>query len=188
MTLLQQITDRSGDACELCGKNESLVAHCLAPYNDEEVDHHVHTCAAHVPQIDGAEPADAAYWGNVLPDAIWSPTPAVQVISYRLLKSLQGQPWSQSLLDQLYLDDATTAWAENTGLSSVVHKDCNGNVISKGDSVTLIQDLDVKGANFAAKRGTLVKNVRLVEGNAEQIEGKVNDQLIVILTKYTRKA
>ena len=33
----------------------------------------------------------------------------------------------------------------------------------------------------------MVKNIRLVEGNTEQIEGKIEGQSIVILTKYVRK-
>ena len=35
--------------------------------------------------------------------------------------------------------------------------------------------------------GTVVKNIRLVHDNIEQIEGKVEGQTIVILTKYLRK-
>ena len=33
-------------------------------------------------------------------------------------------------------------------------KDCNGTVLKDGDAVTLIKDLEVKGAGFTAKRGT----------------------------------
>jgi protein PhnA len=47
--------------------------------------------------------------------------------------------------------------------------------------------LDVKGANFTAKRGTAVRNIRLVHDNPEQIEGKINGQGIVILTQYVKK-
>jgi protein PhnA len=36
--------------------------------------------------------------------------------------------------------------------------------------------------------GTVVRNIRLVEDNPEQIEGKVNGSQIVILTKYVRKS
>jgi protein PhnA len=35
--------------------------------------------------------------------------------------------------------------------------------------------------------GTVVKNIRIVENNTEQIEGKIEGQTIVILTKYVRK-
>jgi protein PhnA len=48
--------------------------------------------------------------------------------------------------------------------------------------------LSVKGANFTTPKGTIVKKIRLVPDNTEQIEGKVNDQTIVILTKYLKKA
>jgi len=53
--------------------------------------------------------------------------------------------------------------------------------------VVLTRTLDVKGSTMSAKLGTVVRNIRLVEDNPEQIEGKVNGQQIVILTKYLRK-
>ena len=40
-------------------------------------------------------------------------------------------------------------------------RDSNGNLLQDGDSVTLIKDLKVEGANVTLKRGTLVKNIRL---------------------------
>jgi uncharacterized Zn ribbon protein len=36
-------------------------------------------------------------------------------------------------------------------------------------------------------KGTIVKKIHLVADNPEQIEGKVNEQTIVILTKFVRK-
>jgi protein PhnA len=53
--------------------------------------------------------------------------------------------------------------------------------------VVLTKSLDVKGSTLNAKMGTVVKNIRLVENNTEQIEGKIEGQTIVILTKYVRK-
>ncbi len=44
-------------------------------------------------------------------------------------------------------------------------KDSNGNLLIDGDSITVIKDLKVKGAPNAIKRGTIVKNIRLVEGD-----------------------
>jgi uncharacterized Zn ribbon protein len=35
-----------------------------------------------------------------------------------------------------------------------------------------LKTLDVKGATFSAKMGTVVRNIRLVEDNPEQIEAK----------------
>jgi len=44
-----------------------------------------------------------------------------------------------------------------------VYKDVNGNVLTDGDTVIVIQDLKVKGASSSIKKGTKVKNIRLVE-------------------------
>ena len=58
---------------------------------------------------------------------------------------------------------------------------------TKGDGVTLIKDLDVKGAGFTAKRGTLVRPIRLTD-NPEHVEGKVNKMAIVLKTQFLKKA
>ncbi|MBO9611248.1 MAG: alkylphosphonate utilization protein [Dyadobacter sp.] len=68
-----------------------------------------------------------------------------------------------------------------------VHRDSNGNILKNGDTVVLTRTLDVKGSSLNARMGTVVKNIRVVEDNTEQIEGKIDGQLIVILTKYLRK-
>ena len=47
----------------------------------------------------------------------------------------------------------------------LVVKDSNGNILSHGDTVTIIKDLKVKGASSALKKGTKVKNIKLVEGD-----------------------
>jgi len=51
--------------------------------------------------------------------------------------------------------------------------DVNGNALSDGDSVTIIKDLKVKGSSSDLKRGTKVKNIRLVEGDHD-IECKID--------------
>lgn len=89
----------------------------------------------------------------------------------------------------IYLDEDTLAWAK-TGLTDPnlkKHVDCNGVELSGGDSIVIIKDLKVKGGGFTAKRGTAVRNIRLVHDNHEQIEGKVDGQTIVILTEYVKK-
>ena len=59
-------------------------------------------------------------------------------------------------------------------------KDCNGNTLADGNSVTVVEvvsDLKVKGASVNFKRGTLVKNIRLtddeesIECNTEKVKG-----------------
>ena len=109
-----------------------------------------------------------------------------------MLSRLKSEGWPQDLLDMLYLDDDNLAWAKATGEGRdqedvVKHIDSNGTVLENGDTVVLIKDLEVKGANFTAKRGTSVRNIRLVHDNPEQIEGKINGQGIVILTQYVKK-
>ena len=119
---------------------------------------------------------------------MWSEVPAVKVLSYRLLDRLSAQDWAMDLKNMMYLEEELQEWAENTGDSKVIHKDANGHVLTAGDSVVLIKDLNVKGANFTAKRGTAVRRIRLVPDNANHIEGKVEGQQIVILTQYVKKS
>ncbi len=45
-----------------------------------------------------------------------------------------------------------------------VIKDAVGNVLSDGDTVTVVKDLKVKGSSTAIKVGTKVRNIRLVDG------------------------
>ncbi|BBA71858.1 zinc ribbon domain-containing protein YjdM [Geobacter sulfurreducens] len=46
-----------------------------------------------------------------------------------------------------------------------VVRDAFGNVLSDGDSVTVIKDLKIKGSSSVVKVGTKVRNIRLVEGD-----------------------
>lgn len=46
-----------------------------------------------------------------------------------------------------------------------VVKDANGNILNHGDTVILIKDLKVKGSSSDLKKGTKVKNIRLVDGD-----------------------
>ena len=48
-------------------------------------------------------------------------------------------------------------------------RDAVGNRLADGDSVTLIKDLKVKGANQILKRGTLIRAIRLT-GDAQEID------------------
>ncbi|WP_342511976.1 zinc ribbon domain-containing protein YjdM [Sporosarcina sp. FSL K6-1522] len=46
-----------------------------------------------------------------------------------------------------------------------VYKDANGNILTDGDSVTVIKDLKVKGSSKVVKAGTKVKGIRLIDGD-----------------------
>jgi protein PhnA len=66
--------------------------------------------------------------------------------------------------------------------------DSNGNVLSDGDSVTLIKDLKVKGTSETLKRGTMVKNIRLTD-NVEEIECNTKQvKGLVLKTEFLKKA
>jgi len=53
----------------------------------------------------------------------------------------------------------------NAEENQLVVKDVNGNLLSDGDTVSVIKDLKVKGSSSVVKVGTKVKNIRLVEGD-----------------------
>jgi protein PhnA len=65
-------------------------------------------------------------------------------------------------------------------------RDSNGNILSEGDSVTLIKDLKVRGSSSVLKRGTVVKNIRMTEDEGE-IEGKVEKTMMVLKTEFLKK-
>jgi protein PhnA len=188
MSLLStELTARCGSKCEICGAGSKLFPFVVAPKTGNHVDEQVAVCSICHDQLENPERIDITHW-RCINDCMWSTVPAVQVISYRMLQSLSDQEWAQDLLGMIYLDDETLEWAEGSGGDVSVHKDSNGQVLKAGDNVVLIKDLDVKGANFVAKRGTAVRRITLVTDNPEQIEGRVNDQHIVILTKFVKKS
>lgn len=191
MSTEQELQTRSESKCELCGATEGLGVYEVPPTSDGSADQSVLICGTCREQIEDPEKVDPNHW-RCLNDSMWSQVPAVQVMAWRMLTRLRGEGWPQDLLDMLYLDDETRAWAEagaeSDNENAVVHRDSNGAVLEAGDTVTVIKDLDVKGSSITAKRGTAVRGIRLVQDNPEQIEGRVNGQMIVILTKFVKKS
>lgn len=191
MNIKDSLIARSGSVCELCEGTEDLNAYSIPPFA-ESADKSIFVCGNCFAQITGANPMDSNHW-RCLNKSMWSTVPAVQIMAWRLLTALRQEGWPQDLLDMLYLDDEVLAWAKSgqsgdvTLDEKVVHKDSNGAFLLPGDTVVLTKDLDVKGTSFTAKRGTAVRGITLVEDNAGQIEGRVNGQHIVILTKFVKK-
>ncbi len=178
---IETLKERSGGTCELCGGTEGLSAYAVTPQEDAILI--CTTCAA---TIDDPT-ADEAHW-HCLNDSMWSTEPAVQVMAYRLLTKLG----KQDMLDMLYLEPETLEWAQ-AGLAdedeeTPVVRDTNGNILSEGDTVTLIKDLPVKGAGFTAKQGTVVKNIRMAPNDPTHIQGKVNGTTIFLKTEFLKKA
>lgn len=185
---------RSESKCELCSNTDDLNVYNVPPDSDGSADQSILICNTCKGQIENPETVDANHW-RCLNDSMWSQVPAVQVMAWRMLTRLRGEGWPQDLLDMLYLDDEALAWAQATGEGAettddgaVKHMDSNGAQLTAGDTVTIIKDLNVKGTSFTAKRGTAVRNISLVSDNAEHIEGRVNGQQIVILTKFVKKS
>lgn len=189
MSVKAELEERSGGVCELCGSSDDLDIFEVAP-SDGSAAQAILTCGHCREQLLDESKIDENHW-RCLNDSMWSTVPAVQVIAYRMLKKLATHGWPQDLLDMLFLEDDVQAWADN-GISDADSdqeptRDSNGTILEAGDSVTIIKDLEVKGAGFTAKRGTVVKNIALTN-NPEQIEGRVNGTRIVLLSKFLKKA
>ncbi len=192
MSFERELRKRSNESCELCTSTEHLNVYEVKPFGKKAtLKESLYACSNCVTQIEDLEQMDANHW-RCLNDSMWSEYPAIQVIAWRMLTRLKNEGWPQDLLDMLYLEEETLEWAKATGEGEdaedkVIHRDSNGVIIEAGDSVVLIKDLPVKGSSMIAKRGTAVRRVSLDHENAEYIEGKVDGQQIVIITKYVKK-
>lgn len=160
--------------CAFCGAQNDLAAHLFAPAGD------VMLC----PDCREIGAVPTAHW-RCLEGAAWSEDPIVQFAVWSKLATLDTA-WATECREGMVLSAEAQAWADAP--SAVIHRDSQGQILQRGDTVVLIKDLTVKGANFTAKRGTSVRKISLVPDNAGQIEGRVEDQKIVILTEFVRKA
>lgn len=191
MNINPMLQERSNNCCELCKSNSPLHFYKLPPSQHQTVENSVLICKNCLDQIKGEIPLDSNHW-RCLNESMWSEHQAVQVLSWRMLNRLKAEGWPQDLLDMMYLDEETLAFAKSDGnaddeASKIIHKDANGVTLETGDSVVLIKDLKVKGSSMVAKQGTAVRNIKLDPETAEYIEGKVEGQQIVIITKYVKK-
>lgn len=192
MNIEDSLRERSDSTCELCSHPDNLSVFEIPQSPEQGLESSILICDTCREQIADPEKTDANHW-RCLNDSMWSTIPAIQVMAWRMLNRLKAEGWPQDLLDMMYMEDEVKEWAkagmqEEKTENSVLHKDSNGAVIEAGDTVVLIKDLNVKGSSLVAKRGTAVRRVSLVHDNPEQIEGKVEGQQIVILTKFVKKA
>lgn len=189
MATEQALQQRSNNSCELCTATENLSVFPVPPTSDLSAQQCVYICQNCQYQIEGNTALDANHW-RCLNDSMWNQEPAVQVISYRMLHKFSTESWAQDALEMIYLEDEVRTWAEQ-GIAAEQKdgptRDSNGSDLQDGDNVTLIKDLKVKGANFTAKQGTMVRGITLTD-NPEHIEGKVNGTRIVLVAAYLKKA
>ena len=65
--------------------------------------------------------------------------------------------------------------------------DTNGKPLQDGDSVILTQDLKLKGSSSTYKRGTVMKNIRIVEDDSEHVLCRDGKTQIYLKTKFIKK-
>lgn len=191
MSVEQMLKNRSNNECELCKATTELSVYQVPPAANATTDNSVLICSTCKTQLEKKAELDSNHW-QCLNESMWSEVPAVQVVSWRMLNRFKNESWAADKIDMMYLDEDNLEWAKQTGdhdadAADKIHRDVYGVLLLEGDTVVLTQNLDVKGTSFSAKLGTVVKNIRLVADNHEQIEGKIENQTIVILTKYVRK-
>ena len=188
MTMIDSLKTRANSQCELCKSDDKLEAYHLPPSHDETLENSVLICRVCSDFLATDVMSNQDHWRS-LADSMWSTEPAVQVMAWRILNQLKTENWAASLFEMLYLEDDVLQWAQSISEESNDQsdtRDSNGALLVNGDTVTLIKDLVVKGANFTAKRGTRVKNIRLTD-NPEHIEGKVNGTQIVLVAAFLKK-
>ena len=72
-------------------------------------------------------------------------------------------------------------------MDEIITKDSNGNILKDGDTVKLIKDLKVKGSSITLKRGTVVKNIKLID-DADEVDCRVEKMASVLRTEFLAKA
>lgn len=185
MALHPALAERCQETCELCSSRPATLAYTVSPRNEDQIANQVAICDDCRNALNAENQGD--HW-RCLEGTIWNPEPSVQALACRILHQYASESWAMEVLNSVELDENIREWALSAFEKAAVHLDAFGNTLEQGDTVVLTQNLNVKGTSFTAPKGTVVKKIRLVQDNVEQIEGKINDQVIVILTKYVKKS
>lgn len=185
MSISPVLLQRNQGLCELCNSEPATLGYTVTPKSGELFQNQVALCDTCHEKLGGK--GNGYHW-RCLEGSIWNTEPAVQALSYRILQDYKSEDWVVNLIGSADLDEQVIQWAMSAFDKPDVHKDAFGNTLETGDNVVLVQALDVKGTNFTASKGTVVKRIRLVHDNPEQIEGKIKEQTIVILTRFVKKS
>ena len=83
-----------------------------------------------------------------------------------------------------------SATTETAAVDDGLTRDSNGNILTTGDSVTVIKELKIKGSSSVVKVGTKVKNIRIVDGDdGHDIACKIDGiGAINLKSEFVRKA
>ena len=96
--------------------------------------------------------------------------------------------------DDYVYDEESGEWVPAAELAGKLQRaeqvevrDAVGNLLSDGDQVTLMKDLEVKGAGQTLKRGTLIKSIRLT-GDPQEIDCRYDGiKGLVLRAEFVRK-
>ncbi|MBN9063047.1 MAG: PhnA protein [Rhizobiales bacterium 65-9] len=95
--------------------------------------------------------------------------------------------------DDYVYDETTGEWRPAREAAAAAEaarpaaRDAAGNLLADGDSVTLIKDLKVKGANQTLKQGTVIRSIRLTD-DPEEIDCRHESiKGLVLRTEFVRK-
>lgn len=95
--------------------------------------------------------------------------------------------------DDYVYDEETGEWLSAADVAAkrakdvVEVRDAVGNLLADGDSVVLVKDLKVKGANQTLRRGTVIKSIRLT-GDDQEIDCRHESiKGLVLRAEFVRK-
>ncbi len=189
MSLPPVLSNRANGACEICTTSTTLLHGYTLPAKSNIIENQVAVCKVCENDIASKQFTNVNHW-QCLSGSIWNETYAIRALSYYVLKQLETQVWAKDILDSVEIEEDINEWVTISLHTDkpLIHKDSYGVVLEHGDTIVLTQNLPVKGANFIAPKGTIVRKIKLVHDSEEQIEGKVEGMTIVILTKFVRKS
>ncbi|MCR9591405.1 alkylphosphonate utilization protein [Vibrio alginolyticus] len=184
MSIEATLLARCESKCELCSSESQLTAYAVPPHGNVTVDTAIMVCDKCLGEID--EPKDINHW-RCLNESMWSQVPAVQVTAWRQLTRLNTESWVQDALDMMYMEEEQMNWAMKGMSADDKTVDCNGTELKKGDDVTVIKDLPVKGTNQVIKQGTVIRGISLGD-DPKLVSGKANGgQSMYVIAEYCRK-
>ncbi|MCL9783222.1 PhnA domain-containing protein [Vibrio sp. S4M6] len=184
MSIEASLHERSQSTCELCSSQTHLSTYVVPPHSQLTVDHAILICEKCLSEVDS--PKDINHW-RCLSDSMWSQVPPVQVVAWRQLTRLNSESWAQDLLEMMYIEPEQLNWAMIGMSDDDKPLDCNGVELKKGDDVTVIKDLPIKGSSQVIKQGTVIRGISLTPNDPTHIQGKANGQAMFVIAKYCRK-
>ncbi len=109
---------RSSSSCELCQESQLKLSVFEVPPSSEEpnIEECIFICETCQEQIEKPKKINSHHW-RCLQETIWSETPAIQVISLRILRKLASQAdWASKTLEEAYVAEDIEEWAQKAEL------------------------------------------------------------------------